>query len=512
MLENKKNQKKTVFGGIGVALLLCALMVLMPMSGYVDNDNSTTVELVEASSNGADDYFTLPEKIAEADYEYDPSLELQGMRDRTTKAFLNEDGSITQVVSGEPLHYTSQDGTWEDIDLNIQAYPEGWGVTENTFFTTFAPEVANGITVQVNQFVDPVVSGLNPMLVTLDESGSAPEPFVAPPASQGVEVGGNVIRYPLAEGYDLDYSVEVNEVKQNLILREAPVLPDAAKWFGLSEGLRMPAGYALYSGETMLGEELFSTQEALHIRNIETGEVLVEIPAPLIIEPEVEEPYIGTFFVQVYGPSILLITVVDADWLMSEDRVFPLALDPSIRVNSNAGGYCYIYYSYCYSSSYRYHYRYYGSYYYLPWHKYTFSSNNQLPSGATINQIQWKKYMSYAYGNSVTFTMSVLEGCGLDARYNYGITSNSCNGNPISASYLTSNYGGTAARSIVSAAGNSPAAATIGSSGTGWKTLTLCNSATACAATSGGVSHVASAVTNGAGTLGVGERYMSSAY
>ena len=51
MLENKKNQKKTVFGGIGVALLLCALMVLMPMSGYVDN-NEATVESVEADPAG----------------------------------------------------------------------------------------------------------------------------------------------------------------------------------------------------------------------------------------------------------------------------------------------------------------------------------------------------------------------------------------------------------------------------------------------------------------------------
>ena len=46
----------------------------------------------------------------------------------------------------------------------------------------------------------------------------------------------------------------------------------------------------------MLGEELFSTQEALQIRHIETGEMVAEIPAPLIIEPEVEEPYVGTFF------------------------------------------------------------------------------------------------------------------------------------------------------------------------------------------------------------------------
>ena len=58
MLGNKKNQKKTVFGGIGVALLLCALMVLMPMSGYVDNnDNSADVELVEASTTGAEEFF-----------------------------------------------------------------------------------------------------------------------------------------------------------------------------------------------------------------------------------------------------------------------------------------------------------------------------------------------------------------------------------------------------------------------------------------------------------------------
>ena len=104
MLGNKKNQKKTVFGGIGVALLLCALMVLMPMSGYVDNNEKAAVEFVEADSTGAEDYFALPEKIAEEDYEYDPSLELQGMRDAKTKAFLNEDGSISAMIGSEPFH------------------------------------------------------------------------------------------------------------------------------------------------------------------------------------------------------------------------------------------------------------------------------------------------------------------------------------------------------------------------------------------------------------------------
>jgi FlaG/FlaF family flagellin (archaellin) len=513
MLGNKKNQKKTVFGGIGIALLLCALMVLMPMSGYVDNaDSGAEAELVEASTAGAEDYFQLPEKIGEADYEYDPSLELQGMRDQNTKAFLNEDGTITQVVASEPVHYMSEDGTWENIDLNLQAYPEGWGVTKNTFTAYFAPQVAGGISVQANQFVDPVISGINPMLVTLDESGSAPEPFITAPSPNGIDVGGNVIRYPLAEGFDLDYSVETHEVKQNLIIREAPVVPVNAKWFGLSEGLRMPAGYALYSGDTMLGEELFQTQEELTIRNIETGELLVEIPAPVIVEAGADEPYTGTFFVQVFGPTVVLITVVDTDWLLDEDRQYPLALDPSIRVNSANGGYCYIYYAYCYTSTYRYHYRYYGTYYYVPWHKYTFTSSNALPTGASVDKIEFKKYMNYANGASRTFQVKVLEACGTAPRYSYSFGSSSCSGSALSASYMTRNYGGTAARSLKSSIGNSPSAATVSSSGTGWKTVNLCNSATACAATSGGVSIITNALAN-TGTVGVGEHYTGgSAY
>ena len=35
----------------------------------------------------------------------------------------------------------------------------------------------------------------------------------------------------------------------------------------------------------------------------------------MIMEAGAEEPYMGTFFVQVYGPEILLITVVESDWL-----------------------------------------------------------------------------------------------------------------------------------------------------------------------------------------------------
>ena len=503
MLGTKKNQKKTVFGGIGIALLLCALMALMPMSGFVNN-NAEESNFVEAETTSVDeDFFKLPDNLQASEYEYDPSLELQGMRDANVKTFINDEGDMVQLTASEPLHYMTNDGAWANIDLNIEATPNGYQVVENTFASYFAPEVSGGIIVQPNQWVDPMVSGINPTIVTLDEAAVAPRPYDAGPSSKGVEIGGNVIRYPIAEGFDLDYTVMQNEVKQNLIIRERPVLDETAEWFGLTEALRMPVGYALYSGETMLGEEIFQTQESLYVRNIETGEMLVEIPTPVIVEEGQEAPYVGTFFVQVNGPDIILTTAVDTDWLLSDDRVFPLGLDPTIKVNSANGGYCYIYYGYCYNNAnYRYAYRYYGSLYYYPWAKMTFSSSSQLPTGATVSKIEYKHYMQYWYSYSSSNSNAkakILESCGTDARYNYGITSASCSG-AISANLLSGSNSNLNERKLISSIGNSPNGPSM-ARGTGWKTATLCNSATACSGSTNGVNYITSAQSN-AGTIG----------
>ena len=142
----------------------------------------------------------------------------------------------------------------------------------------------------------------------------------------------------------------------------------------MTETIRLPMGHGLYLDGVALGEEITTTQGELEIRNIENGELLATIPEPVVLEDGGLEPYIGTYFIQVYGPMVLLTTAVDSDWLLSEDRAYPLALDPTIKVTSGNRGYCYVYYGYCYNSTYGYLYRYYGSYYYLPWHRYAFQA------------------------------------------------------------------------------------------------------------------------------------------
>ncbi|MGY8734980.1 MAG: hypothetical protein ACKVHN_02905, partial [Candidatus Poseidoniales archaeon] len=343
MLGTKKTTQKSVLGGIGMALLLCLLMALMPMSGFVTNDVGE-IDFVNATEE-SQDFFKLPETIEDTDYEYDQALELKGMRDQMTKAYITEDGKIAQLIASEPINYLQDDGVWDEIDLNIVATANGWEVTKNTFTAEFSAEVAGGVRVQTSQFADPIYTGINPTVVTIDESGEAPMPLMIAPSNDGPTVGGNVIRYPIAEGYDLDYTVESTQLKQNLVIRERPVLQPNAAWLGFSEAVQLPLGYSLYIGDTLLGEEITQTQEALQVRNTETGELLVEFPIPMVIEEGAEAPYVATYFIQSYGSLIILTTAVDTDWLLSEDRVFPLAIDPTIKVTSSTGGYCYVYYA-----------------------------------------------------------------------------------------------------------------------------------------------------------------------
>ena len=506
MLGNKNTNKKTVMGGVGIALLLCALMVGMTMTNLVQTDAPQVEAELAIASEESEDYFALPEVYEPAQYEYDETSELEGMRTMNQKAFRTDDGKTTLITASEPLHYMSSIGSWENIDLNIMATADGWEVKDSLYEVSFAAEAANGVSVMVHPNVDPIVTGLNPMVMTLDETGTMPMPYMMTgPSQDAVSVGGNVLRYPLAEGFDLDYTVGETELKQNLVIRDRPVLDENVAYFGVTEQMRLPVGYGLFLGDDVLREEMTTTQEELTIRNLETGDLLATIPVPVVIERDADEPYHATYFVQVFGTTVILTTAVDTDWLMDEDRQFPLAIDPSIKVMRSGGGYCYTYYGYCYNSAYGDMRRTSTRIYYLPWNKYTFTSSNALPTGATVDSIDWKQYIRYGYSySSNAITAVVMETCGTAARYSWTIASASCSNSLLSS--LSYGYGGTTQRKMISSAWNSASAGTY-STGTGWKTANLCSSSgTACSSTTGSHNYIINSLANG-GTVGMSARY-----
>ena len=115
----------------------------------------------------------------------------------------------------------------------------------------------------IHQNVDPLITGLNPQVVTFVDSAEMLENYHAAPALNPVEVGGNQLRYSIAEGFDLDYTVTETSVKQDLVIRERPVLEEAIGYFGFTEQMIIPLGFGLYSGDDLVNEELIQTQSSL---------------------------------------------------------------------------------------------------------------------------------------------------------------------------------------------------------------------------------------------------------
>ena len=60
MLGNKNTNKKTVLGGAGIAILLCALMVGMTMTNYAPTSATQVESELAIANEESEDVFALP--------------------------------------------------------------------------------------------------------------------------------------------------------------------------------------------------------------------------------------------------------------------------------------------------------------------------------------------------------------------------------------------------------------------------------------------------------------------
>ena len=104
-------------------------------------------------------------------------------------------------------------------------------------------------------------------------------------------------------------------------------------------------------GDDLLTEDLTQTQEGLAIRHLETGETLATIPSPIVVEPGINKSHYATYFVRAFGNLVELTTAVESSWLMSEERQFPLAIDPTVNVFENLQLGIVTYSNRCYSTT-----------------------------------------------------------------------------------------------------------------------------------------------------------------
>ena len=133
-MNNIRNRNvRTIFGGIGIAMLLCVLMLMMSWSAVVQNSDINAVE-TQSSEDGKvvveDTKFELDDTETGFDPQalgFDEDLEMLGMRTENTKTYF-QDGNLEMVISNNPLHFENAQGQLVEIDTNLKSTDFGYEV------------------------------------------------------------------------------------------------------------------------------------------------------------------------------------------------------------------------------------------------------------------------------------------------------------------------------------------------------------------------------------------------
>ena len=385
MKELRNRNVKSVFGGIGIAALLCVLMVLMSWSAMVTNSDINGVPAVE--TNSEDTKIDMVEKTdvetQQTSFEpetlgFDEDREMLGMRTEHSKTYLDDQGKQQVVVSHKPLHYTNHIGQLVDLDTSIKTWDNGYYVQDIFNPVAFGNNAYEGFTMVLAE--SEIISGLDPVPVVVMDGQSQElqlpgikgnpvnvvneisNDYFTPP-SDYVEVGGSSIVYPLAQDMDLVYHVTPTKVKQEMVIEElSPILKmhlqgstesfseddTSISMFGLMETMILPENTELWAGNHVIthADGVFAYDSLMTIRSAEDGKVVAYIDAPeardsATVDEEAEatentlKPN-AQYYIQMAedGQSLEIVTAVSTEWLLDEYTVFPVLIDPSVGSNT----------------------------------------------------------------------------------------------------------------------------------------------------------------------------------
>ena len=471
MKEIRNKNVKSVFGGIGIAALLCVLMVLMSWSAMVTNSDINSESAIEADSQDTKidnmdkvDVETEDTSFEAENFGFDEDREMLGMRTENTKTYLDDNGKQQVVISNKPLHYTNNLGQFVDLDTSIKTWDNGYYVQDIFNPVAFGNNAYEGFTMALED--SEIISGLDPVPVIVMEGQSAELQlpgirgaqvnvineidmnYFTPP-TENVEVGGSSIMYPLAQGMDLVYHVTPNKVKQEMIIEELSLelklhLQDSTvaaneddtstSMFGLMESMILPENTELWAGNQKVTalDGVFAYNSLLTIRDIDSGAVVAYIDAPeakdsssnqkvdetteVTVKPNVQ------YFIQMAedGQSLNIVTAVNTEWLLDEYTVFPVLIDPSVGSNTETtlttpGSYnvCVVEDVDCFTrSDGRYEHDYSSSLHeFAPWFDFAFTQGTALSVSQVTAYVTWINRIWTQSGGEFT-SIQIMEDCG----------------------------------------------------------------------------------------------------
>jgi RHS repeat-associated protein len=235
-----------------------------------------------------------------------PTGELADRRTSTSRTERDAAGRLTTTVYPERVHYRDVSGRWVPIDTRLSPAGDGWVNTTNAFHTRFTKAFSDGY-------------------LRLDVADRA-YTLSMPGADDAVATvdGARIAYASVRPGVDLRYDLAASGVKETLVLADATV----------------PTEYRFDLTTPTDTTAAPRSDGSIELRVAGHREPLVLLPAPTVADAptaaqDAPEPLRGVAALAVaqVRPGLFTLDLsVDADWLRSPQRRFPVELDPTFVI------------------------------------------------------------------------------------------------------------------------------------------------------------------------------------
>jgi hypothetical protein len=256
--------------------------------------------------------------------------ELVEKRELFSKQLQNEDGTITAVSYNYPIHYETSTGKMKDIDntiiSDISYQPLGLSkqVSKEQYYTSkdnpyidvlFNKQTDSNNLIKINIDGYDISWGIS----NLNNSTATPLNDSETDSQYNLKNVTGGIKYTNAfENADLYYYITSANLKEEIILNE-----------------KSNINQIIYNIETSLTP--FKTEHNLVIFQNENGENIFSFQNPYMYDNAEKSSmtFDTTVDIKKTENGYQLIYQLDTDWLNSEDRVYPIVIDPTVTNGRN---------------------------------------------------------------------------------------------------------------------------------------------------------------------------------
>ena len=312
---------KVLTRAISFVLTLALLFCSLPLAVF-----AAEIESAEgADSNAADTASTGTAPVTGADgtgtdtYEYDSDVyEVEELREVSVKHFRLEDGSYVAAQYGYPVHYYDNNGALTDIDNTLAEDGSGFIANSTARIKLQKKITGNGSLFTLhdgNTKITLSLEGARKGTVGVITNFADNENDTKLGKMMNLERLAASVKYEeILDGVDIEYVVESLSVKENIIVKE-------------------PQDGYTYTFELKLNNLSARAEDDGSVSIInDSGECVYTIPAPIAFDAVGAYSPVGTATQTLEGKNnkYTLTVSVDPEWMNSEERAYPITVDPAL--------------------------------------------------------------------------------------------------------------------------------------------------------------------------------------